>query len=102
MVNSDYDDIKEVDIRFNERVVIITGGSQGIGEGCARVFCQEGGLVVIAALEPEDGQTDGRTLAEEMTRSSPGKAIFKKCDVTVHSEIQLYKSKYTLSKGCFR
>ncbi len=75
-------------MKFHERVVIITGGSQGIGEGCARVFCQEGGLVVIASLEPEDGQTDGRTLAEEITKSSPGKAIFKKCDVTVHSEIQ--------------
>ena len=75
-------------MRFNNRVVIITGGSQGIGEGCARVFCQEGALVVIASLEPEDTQTDGKTLAEDMTKSSPGKAIFKKCDVTVHSEIQ--------------
>ena len=29
-------------------VVVITGGSQGIGAGCARAFCAAGARVVIA------------------------------------------------------
>ena len=44
-------------MRFKDKVVIITGGSKGIGAGCARVFCQEGGVVVIASLAPNDGIT---------------------------------------------
>ena len=33
------------------RVVIITGGAQGIGEACARRFAREGARVVIARRE---------------------------------------------------
>ena len=33
------------------RVVIVTGGAQGIGEACARRFAQEGALVVIADVD---------------------------------------------------
>jgi NAD(P)-dependent dehydrogenase (short-subunit alcohol dehydrogenase family) len=34
-------------MRFQDRVVLITGGAQGIGAGAARVFAREGGLVAI-------------------------------------------------------
>jgi len=34
-------------MRFENRVVVVTGGARGIGEGCARVFAREGGLVAI-------------------------------------------------------
>ena len=44
-------------MRFKDKVVIITGGSKGIGAGCGRVFCQEGGVVVISSLAPNDGIT---------------------------------------------
>lgn len=71
-------------MRFKDKVVIITGGSKGIGAGCARVFCQEGGVVVIASLAPNDGIT----LAENLTKSGLGTVVFKECDVTVHSQIQ--------------
>ena len=48
-------------MRFKGKVVIVTGGSKGIGEGCARVFCREGGLVSILARGPGAG----KKLAEE-------------------------------------
>lgn len=56
--------------------MIVTGGSKGIGEGCSRVFCREGGLVSILAR----GVEAGRGLADELTATEPGRAIFIQCD----------------------
>ncbi|MGE0097691.1 MAG: SDR family NAD(P)-dependent oxidoreductase [Hydrogenophaga sp.] len=39
------------------RVVLITGGAQGIGEACARRFAREGAKVVLVDLADERGQT---------------------------------------------
>ena len=35
------------------KVAIVTGGNTGIGFGCAKVFCQAGMRVVIAARRKE-------------------------------------------------
>ena len=64
-------------MRFKDRVVIVTGGSKGIGEGCSRVFCREGAVVSILAR----GAAAGEALAKELTVSGPGRAVFKVCDV---------------------
>lgn len=71
-------------MRFENRVVIVTGGSKGIGEGCSRVFCREGGLVAILAR----GQATGEKLAEELTRTGPGKAIYIPGDVADHRQLR--------------
>lgn len=52
-----------------DRVVIVTGGAQGIGEACARRFAGEGAQVVIADV------ADGHALAESLGAS------FLRCDV---------------------
>jgi len=70
-------------MRFAGKAVVLTGGSKGIGEGCARVFCAEGGLVAILAR----GKETGELLAAELTRSGPGRAIYIPCDVA--SRVQL-------------
>lgn len=71
-------------MRFKDRAVIVTGGSKGIGEGCSRVFCEEGGLVAILAR----GIKAGQELARELNEKGPGKAIFVQCDVGEHEQIQ--------------
>ena len=53
------------------RVCIVTGGSQGIGEACARRFAREGALVVIADVADAPGQA----LAAELG------ALYVHCDV---------------------
>ena len=37
---------------YQDKVVIVTGGSKGIGEGCVRVFVEAGAKVVFCAVEP--------------------------------------------------
>jgi L-fucose dehydrogenase len=71
-------------MRFQGKAVIVTGGSKGIGEGCARVFCREGGLVAILAR----GAQAGAALAAELNASGPGRAIFLPCDVAEVGQLQ--------------
>jgi NAD(P)-dependent dehydrogenase (short-subunit alcohol dehydrogenase family) len=67
-------------MKFQDRVVIVTGGSKGIGEGCSRVFCAEGGLVAILSR----GKEAGESLADELTKTGPGRAVYFPCDVGRH------------------
>ncbi len=43
-------------MQFSDKVVIVTGGAQGIGLACARQFLNEGARVVIADLDEKLGQ----------------------------------------------
>ena len=69
---------------YADKVVIITGGSKGIGEGCVRTFAAAGSKVVFCARHEEKG----RALAEEVTKVGPGEAHFIRCDVSKVEEIQ--------------
>ncbi len=71
-------------MRFANRAVIITGGSKGIGAGCARVFCAEGGNIAILARGAEAGEA----LAAELTSTGPGKCRFIQCDVSEPQQIK--------------
>lgn len=71
-------------MRFQGKVVVVTGGSKGIGEGCARVFCAEGGLVAILAR----GREAGEALSVELNRSGPGRAVYIPCDVANLRQLQ--------------
>lgn len=67
-----------------DKVTIITGGSMGIGHGCARVFVQAGAPVVICAR----GREAGESLAAELTALGPGACRFEPCDVTRPDDIR--------------
>jgi NAD(P)-dependent dehydrogenase (short-subunit alcohol dehydrogenase family) len=65
-------------VRYQDRVVIVTGGTKGIGEGCVHVFAEAGAHVVFCGLEPGLGAA----VAERATAAGPGTAAFIRCDVT--------------------
>jgi NAD(P)-dependent dehydrogenase (short-subunit alcohol dehydrogenase family) len=71
-------------MRYGDKVVLVTGGSKGIGEGCVRVFVEAGSAVVFCARNEKAGQA----LAAEVTALGPGQAVFMKCDVSKVEEVE--------------
>jgi 3-oxoacyl-[acyl-carrier protein] reductase len=64
------------------RVVIVTGGSKGIGKGIAEVFAEQGAQVMIAARGEEDASR-----AVAAIRDGGGTAAYTVCDVTDESQV---------------
>ncbi len=71
-------------VGFDGRIVIVTGGSKGIGEGCARAFVAAGATTVICAR----GKDTGEAVAEELTKQGPGTCRFIPCDVNRVEDIK--------------
>lgn len=71
-------------IKGFDKVTIVTGGSKGIGEGCARVFVRAGAKVVICAR----GRELGEAVAAGLTTEGAGTCDFIRCDVTKPEEIK--------------
>ncbi len=67
-----------------DKVTIITGGSGGIGAGCAKVFVEAGSSVIICAR----GKERGEALAAELNSRGPGSCHFKTCDVTQPDDLR--------------
>ncbi len=61
-------------MQLKDRVAIITGASQGIGEGIAREYIAEGAKVILADIQDDKGQA----LAAELG----GNCRFVHCDVS--------------------
>lgn len=76
--------INRCGLAYTNKVVIITGGSKGIGAGCARVFVDAGARVVICAR----GVEAGKSLASELTEKGPGRCDFEVCDVSRPEDIR--------------
>ena len=64
--------------RLQDRVAIITGGSNGIGQAVALAYAKEGAQVVVADLEPT-GQATASTVDQIMGEG--GQALFHQTDV---------------------
>jgi NAD(P)-dependent dehydrogenase (short-subunit alcohol dehydrogenase family) len=71
-------------MRYQDKVVVVTGGSKGIGEGCVRVFAEAGAKVVFCARN----QAAGEALAREVSAKGPGQAHFIACDVSKVDELR--------------
>lgn len=68
--------------RFENKVVLVTGGSVGIGLGAAEAFAREGAKVVIAARREAEGID-----AVKKIHAAGGTAIFVRADVAVEADV---------------
>jgi len=64
-------------MRFANKVVVVTGAAQGIGEAYARALAAEGAAVVVADVNAEAGE-----LVAKAIEADGGRAIFVQCDVS--------------------
>ncbi|XP_067271505.1 branched-chain-amino-acid aminotransferase, mitochondrial isoform X3 [Pseudorasbora parva] len=72
--------------RYVNKVVIVTGGTRGIGRGIVKVFVQNGSKVVFCAQETE--LPAGQSLESVLNKEGPGSCMFISCDVTKEDDIK--------------
>ena len=75
-------------VGYADKVVIITGGSSGIGKGCAEQFVKAGAKVVICCNDEDEGASVAGALHDAAQRQGPGDADFVYCDVTKTEDIR--------------
>ena len=69
-------------MELNEKVAIVTGSGQGIGEATAKIFAREGAHVVVSDIEEERA----KRVADEIGKQN-GEAIAIKADVSNKADI---------------
>lgn len=70
-------------MKFLDKVVIVTGGAQGIGMAISEAFARQGAIVIVADLDEEAGVEHEATLV-----SAGHQAFFIKLDVAEESDVK--------------
>jgi NAD(P)-dependent dehydrogenase (short-subunit alcohol dehydrogenase family) len=70
-------------MKLRNKVCIVTGGGQGIGEATAKLMAKEGANVVVADINEETGKA-----VVEKINSEGHKALFVKTDVSSSEQVK--------------
>lgn len=68
--------------RFNGKIVVVTGGTSGIGLACVELFASEGAIVIAIGRNEKRG-----------SEIETEKISFIKCDVSVSQDVNIIKDK---------
>ena len=69
---------------YTDKVVIVTGGTKGIGKGCVQTFTSAGAKVVFCARHANEGEV----LANQVNELGPGEVFYMTCDVSKPDQIE--------------
>lgn len=72
---------EETPMRFENKVVVITGGASGIGAAAAKRFHSEGAKLVIADVNDTLGEELASSLGED-------RCVYQHTDVSLYSEVE--------------
>jgi NAD(P)-dependent dehydrogenase (short-subunit alcohol dehydrogenase family) len=72
-------------VRYRDKVVVVTGGTKGIGLGCVQVFVREGGSNVVFCARNE---AEGSAVENDVNAGGPGRASFVRCDVSKVEDVR--------------
>jgi NAD(P)-dependent dehydrogenase (short-subunit alcohol dehydrogenase family) len=70
-------------LSYANKVVLVTGGTSGIGKAAAKAFAEAGGKVVITGRR----EKEGADVVREITKSG-GTAAFIKADVSNEADVE--------------
>ncbi|HKZ03815.1 MAG TPA: SDR family NAD(P)-dependent oxidoreductase [Pyrinomonadaceae bacterium] len=71
-------------MNYTDKVVIVTGGSKGIGKGCVQAFAAAGAKVIFCSRNA----SEGKAVEAELNAVGPKQATFISCDVAKSDEIK--------------
>lgn len=80
--------------KFKDRVVLVTGGTSGIGKATALQFAKQGAKVVVAGRRTEEGQ---KVVAE--IKAAGGQGLFIKTDVSIEADVRAMVDKTVATFG---
>jgi NAD(P)-dependent dehydrogenase (short-subunit alcohol dehydrogenase family) len=83
-------------MRYPDKVVVVTGGSKGIGFGCVRTFVEEGGSDVVFCAR---NAAEGEAVASHLNARGPGRAHFIPCDVAKVDDLRAFIEKAAAVRG---
>jgi len=73
---------------FSDEVVIVTGGSSGIGRATALEFADAGATVVVADVRRDPKDLDTETPTDEAIAEAGGTAEYVETDVSDRREVE--------------
>lgn len=77
--------------RLKNKRILITGGTSGIGEACAKLFAEEGAEIIVVGRNAEHGNRVVHSIQQ-----SGGKACFMACDVSDESSVINLRKQFDL------
>jgi NAD(P)-dependent dehydrogenase (short-subunit alcohol dehydrogenase family) len=80
--------------RFSDKVAVVTGAAQGIGEAYAKALAAEGARVVVADLNAEAGEQVAKQI-----EADGGTAMFVRTDVSSHESAAAMVETVTAAYG---
>lgn len=81
-------------MRFQDKVAVVTGAAQGIGEAYAKALAAEGAKVVVADLNAEAGEQ-----VAKQVEADGGTAMFVRTDVSSHESAAAMVEAVTAAHG---